>query len=250
MVIDFQRAFAVCCYLHMDYFSYNNINNYNISTLNYNRNLAYNITSASSHDAHSCSFLHQDKALLKYDPSKQSDSMQNDIAIKSDDAVCTGALWLKICKMYINLHATFVIKSYESEVKQNGNQLVSIHVLKNYLKNLLNIMEQLQNVNDTLQSTLTPFSLEQWKKMTLEIRTLTNDLSSHFESADKIMVLKELLKLTRRQMRQRKAKDRKLQSKIHQREHKHRRIAKGLRGIKDAAESIRIVSSLSYCFNF
>lgn len=233
----------------MDYFSYNNIVNDNNSTPIYNHNLAYNITCASSHDAYSRSLLPQDNSVLPYDPCKQSGSMQNDIIVKSDDELWTEAWLSKIGKIHINLHSTVVIKSYEPEVKQNKNQLVSIHVLKNYLKNSLNIIKQLRTVKDTLQSNVTSFSSEQWKKKTLEIGSLKNDLSAqmlHFESADKIMVLKKLLlkrKKKRMRYKQRKARKRELQLKIHQqREHMHRTIDHWLRGMKDAAERVKMVS--------
>lgn len=228
----------------MDYYDYNNSNHIEPTSnlINLTQPYVYGIENT--------------PAIQNYDPRLAFQGtdfklgVESDINLKSDDELWIEAWLSKIGKIQINLDSTIEIKPTKPLQKQKSNkQVIQIHQAKHYLKNCINVIQQLEETQNILRTNVTTMSSSEWKKKTIEIGLLKDELNalmSHVDNAAAVTTLKRSLqnrKKKRLQCKNRKVERREQLALMHENRKKlHESIDQWLFNMQDAVERVKMVS--------
>lgn len=208
-------------------------NNYNIqlSNQNYDPEVSYQFSN-----------LMNSKVFLK--------PVDVDEIAKTDDELWVETWLSKIGKIHINLDSVEEIQPVKKKRKATKHGHIQIHTAKHYLKHCFYIIQKLQQTYNVLQNHVATMSSAEWKRKTVEIGTLKDELSSlmsNFDNSATIKMLRkavEMRKKKRKQQKQRKIEHREHLKKQQEEKNKiHTNIDQWLLNMKDAVDRAKMVSA-------
>lgn len=229
----------------MDYYSNNNINqiqnNYNAS---YYEGNYYNNYVPSS-------FQTLDPRLKFYNQQYDLNLKESNIQNKNDDELWVETWLSKVGKIDINLDSTVVIKKVDSVPKKQSNNnknLIKINVAKNSLAKCLQIINRLQETQDYLKTNVASMSSVEWKKHTVEIGSLKDELlavMAQFENNDTMRQLKSVVsKRKKKRLNQKKRRVDVRENLLAEKQEQNRineEIDLWLENMKDSVERVKMV---------
>ena len=171
---------------------------------------------------------------------------------KSDDELMIETWLSKIGKISITLNSSTDSKNMPEKIKKTVHRpQIKISSARTSLCKCLSIIQQLNEAKETLQNGVATLSSAEWKRKTIEIGHLKDELSSlmsTFENTSSFDSLKRNLtkrkKKREMQCRRREERRKKLMREKEEREKLHKDIDRWLEDMKDAVERAKMEENM------
>lgn len=190
------------------------------------------------------SFQTLDPRLKFYNEPLEDSSISN----KSDDELWVETWLSKIGKIDINLDSTIEIRKVDVQKKSAHRNVVKISAARAAFANSLGIINKLQEAQDYLKTNVATISSAEWKKHTVEIGVLKDELVSLLSQFENTETLKQLQydvgKRKKKRLGQRKRKlflKEKVQQEKEELQRVHKEIDLWLEGMKESVERAKTV---------
>lgn len=171
-------------------------------------------------------------------------SLQN----KSDDELWVETWLSKIGKIHINLDGTMEFKSADSSKRPAIKGITKISDAKNSLAKWFLVLEKIQSAQEDLKSNVSTMTTGEWKKKTVEIGTLKDELTalmSQFENVEALKLLQRKINNRRKKRVNQKKQKKHLQEmkKLENEERKgnDKEIDQWLENMKESVEKVKMV---------
>lgn len=195
-----------------------------------------------------------------------SDSTANSsLQSKSDDELWVEAWLSKIGKIHINLDGSGEFKSADSSKRSVIKGITKISDAKSSLAKWFLILEKIQSTQEDLKSNVSTMTTSEWKKKTVEIGMLKDELTalmSQFENVEALKLLQRKINNRRKKRVNQKKRKKHLHEmkkfEFEERKKNDKIIDQWLENMKESVEKVKMVSnydcyccrSVSICFLF